>query len=167
MIEEDQLFEDSEYLFNIQLFNIKLERITDEGNLKLYPSEVIDDKLGRSKNQFIQSILLSIVNEQDESSLPSSVYSPSLMEFKCGRSIIHSFKSFKYLISQSIKNVQMYYFLIQWNSNVEDLFISNIISIIPFISNEDAAKLSDQLFPIIPILIVDNLGRLCNSNNPP
>ena len=44
MIEEDQLFEDSEYLFNIQLFNIKLERITDEGNLKLYPSEVMDDK---------------------------------------------------------------------------------------------------------------------------
>ena len=52
MIEEDQLFEDSEYLFNIQLFNIKLERITDEGNLKLYPSEVMDERLGRSKNQF-------------------------------------------------------------------------------------------------------------------
>ena len=53
MKQEDWLFEDSEYLFNIQLFNIKLERITDEGNLKLYPSEVMDVRLGRSKNQFI------------------------------------------------------------------------------------------------------------------
>ena len=54
MNEEDQLFEDSEYLFNIQSFNIKLERITERGYLKLYPFEVIDDRLGRSKNQFIQ-----------------------------------------------------------------------------------------------------------------
>ena len=36
----------------IQSFNIKLERVTDEGNLKLYPSEVMDERLGRSKNQF-------------------------------------------------------------------------------------------------------------------
>ena len=48
-------------------------------------------------NSFI-SISLSINNEQDESSLPSSANSPSLMEFKCGRSIHYSFKSFKYLI---------------------------------------------------------------------
>ena len=53
MNEEDQLFEDSEYLVMIQLFNIKLERVTDEGNLKLPPSEVIDVRLGRSKHQFI------------------------------------------------------------------------------------------------------------------
>ena len=137
MKQEDWLFEDSEYLFNIQLFNIKLERITDEGNLKLYPSEVIDDKLGRSKHQFIQSILLSIINEQDESSLPSSVYSPSLMNFKCGRSIIHSFKSFKYLILLLLRKIRMHHYLIQSNSNVEDLFITNIISIIPFITNEE------------------------------
>ena len=137
MIEEDQLFEDSEYLFLIQSFNIKLERITDEGNLKLYPSEVIDVRLGRSKHQFIQSISLSIINEQDESSLPSSVYSPSLMNFKCGRSIIHSFKSFKYLILLLIRNIGMYHYLIQSNSNVEDLFISNIISMLPFITNEE------------------------------
>ena len=98
---------------------------------------MIDDKLGRSKNQFIQSISLSIINEQDESSLPSSVYSPSLMEFKLGRSIKYSFKSFKYLILLLIMIQRMHNYLIQWNSNVEDLFISNIISIIPCISNEE------------------------------
>ena len=114
MIEEDQLFEDSEYLFNIQLFNIKLERITDEGNLKLYPSEVIDVRLGRSIiNSFI-SILLSINNEQDKSySLPVSAYSPSLMNFKCGRSIIYSFNSFKYLILLLIRKIRMNNHLIQ------------------------------------------------------
>ena len=53
MNQEDQLFEDSEYLFIIQSFNIKLERVTERGRLKLYPSEVIDVRLGRSKNQFI------------------------------------------------------------------------------------------------------------------
>ena len=88
-------------------------------------------------NSFIL-ILLSIFNEQDESlGVPTSAYSPSLMEFKCGRSIIHSFKSFKYLISLLIKNKRMHHNLIQWNSNVEDLFISNVISIIPFITNEE------------------------------
>ena len=74
----------------IQSFNIKLERITDRGCSKLFPIEVMNDRFGRSKNQFIQSISLSIFNEQDSSSLPWSAYSPSLMEFKCGRSIIHS-----------------------------------------------------------------------------
>ena len=87
-------------------------------------------------NSFI-SISLSINNEQDESSLPPSAKAPSLMEFKCGRSSIHSFKSFKYLILLLIKIKQMQNHLIQWNSNVEDLFISNIISIIPFITNEE------------------------------
>ena len=29
MIEEDEQFLDSEYLFNIQLFNIKLERVIE------------------------------------------------------------------------------------------------------------------------------------------
>ena len=87
-------------------------------------------------NSFI-SISLSIFNEQDEPPLPPSAHLPSLMEFKCGRSIIHSFKSFKYLISLLIKNYRMSNHLIQWNSNVEDLFISNIISIIPFITNEE------------------------------
>ena len=53
MNQEDQLFEDSEYLFMIQLFNIKLERVTERGFLKLYPSEVMDIRFGRSKNQFI------------------------------------------------------------------------------------------------------------------
>ena len=116
-------------------------------------------------NSFI-SISLSIINEQDISFLPVSAYSPSLIEFKCGRSIIHSFKSFKYLISLLIKNYRMSNHLIQWNSNVEDLFISNIISIIPFISNEQQKKFHESL-PISPILIVDNLGRFFNSNNPP
>ena len=53
MNQEDQLFVDLEYLFMIQSFNIKLERVTVRGCSKLYPSEVIDVRLGRSKNQFI------------------------------------------------------------------------------------------------------------------
>ena len=53
MNEEDQLFRDSEYLFMIQSFNIKLERVTERGCWKLFPSEVMDVRLGRSKNQFI------------------------------------------------------------------------------------------------------------------
>ena len=54
------------------IFNhdIKLERVTERGHLKLYPSEVIDVSLGRSKNQFIHSISPSINNELDETSLP-------------------------------------------------------------------------------------------------
>ena len=116
-------------------------------------------------NSFI-SISLSINSEQDESSLPNSAPQPSLIEFKCGRSINHSFKSFKYLISLLIMIHQMQIYLIQWNSNVEDLFISNIISIIPFISNEEYLKLYESL-PISPILIVVNLGRFFNSNPPP
>ena len=53
MNKEDQLFVDSEYLFMIQSFNIKLERVTERGSLKLFPSEVMVVRLGRSKNQFI------------------------------------------------------------------------------------------------------------------
>ena len=110
MNQEDELFEDSEYLFNIQSFNIKLERVTKRGYTKLSPNkvEVIDVRLGRSKNQFIQSISLSISNEQSSSSFPSSAHEPSLMEFKCGRSIIHSFNLFKYLISQLIRNDEIH-----------------------------------------------------------
>ena len=110
MIQEDQLFEDSEYLFNIQSFNIKLERITERGEKKLIPFEVMDVRLGRSIiNSFI-SISLSIFNEQDESSsLPASAPSPNLIEFKFGRSIKYSFKSFKYLISLLIWNIGMLY----------------------------------------------------------
>ena len=39
----------------IQLFNIKLERVTERGDSKLhpYPFEVMDVRFGRSKNQFI------------------------------------------------------------------------------------------------------------------
>ena len=53
MTKEDELFLDSEYLFMIQSFNIKLERVTLRGYQKLSPSEVMDVRLGRSKNQFI------------------------------------------------------------------------------------------------------------------
>ena len=53
MIQEDQLFLDLEYLFNIQLFNIKLERVTERGYWKLPPSEVMDVRFGRSIYQFI------------------------------------------------------------------------------------------------------------------
>ena len=74
MNQEDELFADSEYLFNNQLFNIKLERVTERGYLKLDPTEVMDVRLGRSKNQFIQSISPSIFNEQSSSYLPRSAY---------------------------------------------------------------------------------------------
>ena len=37
----------------IQSFNIKLERVIERGYWKLNPSEVMDVRLGRSKNQFI------------------------------------------------------------------------------------------------------------------
>ena len=53
MNQEDQLFEDSDYLFISQSFNIKLERVTDRGLKKLYPVKVTDVRLGRSKNQLI------------------------------------------------------------------------------------------------------------------
>ena len=59
----------------------------------------------------------------------------------------------------------MHKHLIQSNTDQEDLFINNIISIIPFITNEEEQKLND-LLPIFPILIVDNLGRFFNSNSP-
>ena len=134
-------------------------------NSALVPS-LIEFKCGRSIiNSFI-SILLSIINEHELSHLPTSALSPSLIEFKRGRSIIDSFKSFKYLISLLIRNHEMHNHLIQWNTNMEELFISNIISIIPFTTNEEEKKL-DESVPISPILIVDNLGRLINSNPPP
>ena len=137
MNKKDELFVDSEYLFNIQSFNIKLERVTERRYSKLNLVEVIDVKLGRSIiNSFI-SISLSIFNEQPSSSSPLSAHQPSLIEFKCGRSINHLFKSFKYLISLLIGNNEILYNLIQWNSNVEDLFISNITSMLPFITNEE------------------------------
>ena len=123
----------------------------------------MDVRLGRSIiNSFI-SILLFIFNEQ--SSLPARANEPSLMEFNFGRSIIHSFKSFKYLILLLRMIHEMHDHLIQSNSNVEDLFINNIISIIPFITNEENEKL-DESIPIFPILIVDNLGRFFNLNPP-
>ena len=53
MNQEDLLFGDKEYLFNIQSFNTILERVTKRGSLKLYFIEVIDVRFGRSKNQFI------------------------------------------------------------------------------------------------------------------
>ena len=36
----------------IQLFNVKLERLTERGYLKLSLSDVMDVRLGRSKNHF-------------------------------------------------------------------------------------------------------------------
>ena len=80
---------------------------------------------------------LSIFNEQDELSLiPKSANLPSSMEFKYGRSIKYSFKSFKYLISLLIRIHEIHNHPIQSNSNVEDLFINNITSIIPLTTNE-------------------------------
>ena len=53
----------------------------------------METNLGRSKINSFKSILLSIFNEVDESFLPASAYLPSLMEFKCGRSINYSHHS--------------------------------------------------------------------------
>ena len=39
----------------IHLLNIVLERVTEQGEWKLYPSEVIDVSLGRSTYHFIHS----------------------------------------------------------------------------------------------------------------
>ena len=55
MNQEDQQFLDSEYLFMIQSFNIKLERVTTRGYSKLHQSEVMDVRLGRSMIQFIHT----------------------------------------------------------------------------------------------------------------
>ena len=105
--------------------------------MKLSPSEVMNVRLGRSIINLFISISLSINNEQSSLFLPASANLPRLMEFKLRRSIKYSFNSFKYLISLLIRNIGMHNFLIQWNSNVEDLFIINNIFIIPFISNEE------------------------------
>ena len=53
MNEEDELFEDLEYLFIIQSFNIKLERVTKQGLMKLHSIDVMNVRLGRSEYQFI------------------------------------------------------------------------------------------------------------------
>ena len=53
MNKEDEQFEDSEYLFYIQSFNIKLERVTKRGDWKLFPLEVTDIRSERSIHQFI------------------------------------------------------------------------------------------------------------------
>ena len=125
MNEEDKLFVDSEYLFIIQSFNIKLERVTERGRLRLSPSDVMDVRLGRSKNQFIHinitfhfqwsriiiSSIKCIFTKFDGIQMWKIYYSfiqiiqilditvdkerrntllPNIIEFKCGRSIIHS-----------------------------------------------------------------------------
>ena len=113
-----------------------------------------------SNHSYTQILDITADKNTQNTSLPNSI------EYNSGRSIKYLFKLFKYLISQLILTDQMQNYLIQWNTNVEDLFISNIISIILFISNEEYTKLDESL-PISPILIVDNLGRFLNSNPPP
>ena len=162
MKKEDQLFADSEYLFIIQLFNIKLERVTERGYTKLSPNkvEVMDVRFGRSKNQFIH-INITFHYQWTRWIIWSSLKCTTTKFDRIQMWKIYSlFKSFKYLILLLIRNAQMHYHLIQWNSNEEDLFISNITLIIPCISNEEPKKLYES------ILIVDNLGRLTNSNLP-
>ena len=48
---------------------------------------MIDVRLGRSIINSFLSISLSIINEQDESYIPASAYSPNSIEIKLGRSI--------------------------------------------------------------------------------
>ena len=109
-------------------------------------------------NSFI-SILLSIFNEQDESSLPTSAPTPRLIEFKCGRSINHSIiQILDITVDKDRQNAQ--------SPNSMEFKCGksihlNIIFIIPFITNEEYLKLDEF------IMIVDNLGRFLNSNPPP
>ena len=73
MNKEDKLFVNSEYLFNNQSFNIKLERIIERGYWKLLPSEVMNVRFERSKNQFIHFLIPFIINVQESFSyLPRS-----------------------------------------------------------------------------------------------
>ena len=114
MNQEDQLFEDSEYLFMIQLFNIKLERFTERGYLKLLPFEIIEVKLLRSKYQFIYIIIPFIINEQESSHLlPFSAPQPSLIEFNFRTSNKINHMNVNYLISLLIRNFEMQNYLIQ------------------------------------------------------
>ena len=55
----------------------------------------------------------------------------------------------------------MHQHLIQWNSNEENLFISNIISMLPLITNEDHPELGTAL-PNDATLIDFNLGSSDN-----
>ena len=84
-----------------------------------------------SNHSYTQILDITADKNTQNTSLPNSI------EYNSGRSIKYLFKLFKYLISQLILTDQMQNYLIQWNTNVEDLFISNIISIIPFITNEE------------------------------
>ena len=145
----------------IQSFNILLERVTLRGEEKLIPFEVIDVKLGRYKNQFIHisstfhyHITIIIITT-------SSKCTPTKFNRIQMRKIYKIFKSFKYLISLLKRNDKMHCYLIQSNSNSEDLFIRNNISIILLISNEERSKLDE------PILIDSNLRRLPNLHPPP
>ena len=54
MNQEDLLFSDYKCLFNTQI-DIILERITLRGLNRLPPFEISDDRLVRSKNQFIHT----------------------------------------------------------------------------------------------------------------
>ena len=51
------------------IIHIKLERVTEQGQKKLYPFpfEVMDDRLGRSEYQIIHHYLPFIINEQESS----------------------------------------------------------------------------------------------------
>ena len=129
-----------EYLFNIQSNNIILERNIERRWPKLSPSEVSDVRFGRPKNQFIHN---NITFHYQWTIIIISSIKCSISKFDRIQmwKIYYSFKSFKYLISLLRRNYQMQDYLIQSNSNVEDLFISNIISNIPFITNEEYLKL--------------------------
>ena len=137
MTKKDQLFVDSEYLFMIQSFNIKLERVTERGCLKQFPLEMIDDRFGRSINQFIH-INITFHFQWTRWIIFISCKCPiTKINVIQIRKIYSLFIQIKYLISLLIRNNRMLYHLIQWNSNVEDLFIINTISILPLITNEE------------------------------
>ena len=92
----------------------------------------------QSKSFSSISLLLRIINEHDESSLPKSAYLPSWIECNDGLSTsIISFQFIQYFQLLSILILQRQNYLMLQNADLEDLIIQifNIISI-PRITKE-------------------------------
>ena len=148
-------------MWNRQCFNIKLERVTERGRLRLSPSEVIDVRLGRSKNQFIH------INITFHFQWTRWI----ILSMKCTITKFDGFQMWKIYYS-FIQIIQILDITVDKDPrnvskpNAMEFKLGrsihyNIISILPLTSNEEYLKLFGA------IMIVDNLGRFLNSNNPP
>ena len=148
-------------MWNRQCFNIKLERVTERGRLRLSPSEVIDVRLGRSKNQFIH-INITFHFQWTRWIISSSKCTftkfDGIQMWKIYYSFIQIIQILDITVDKDPRNVS--------KPNAMEFKLGrsihyNIISILPLTSNEEYLKLFGA------IMIVDNLGRFLNSNNPP